>query len=197
LRADFDAMMGPAGHGIPNPEIPLTGGWEAVRRVVDVGGGSGAMLAEILRRWPAIQGALVDIPQTVRRAGVVFAAAGVEERATAVGQSFFDPLPPGADVYLLRKVLNDWPDREAEAILMRCAEASLPAGLVLVLGGVSPDEAPRPLTIEMVLLGGKHRSLSEFRALAEKAGLEVTAAGHQPPGQPGSWGHFVVECQPV
>ncbi|MGE5221546.1 MAG: methyltransferase, partial [Omnitrophica WOR_2 bacterium] len=104
-------------------------------------------------------------------------------------QSFFDPLPQGADLYLLRGILNDWPDREATAILRRCAEAARPAGRVVVLKGVTLDEAPKDLTIEMLLVGGKHRTVTEIRALAREAGLEVSAAGQQP-------GYFVVECRP-
>src|SRR5207249_9005158 len=45
IAASFDALMGPSGHGIPDPEILVTGGWETVRTVVDVGGGTGALLA--------------------------------------------------------------------------------------------------------------------------------------------------------
>ena len=56
IRASFDAMMGPQGHGTPNPEFQITGGWESVRSVVDVGGGTGAMLAEILRSGPGFAG---------------------------------------------------------------------------------------------------------------------------------------------
>src|SRR5262249_37240083 len=114
-------------------------------------------------------------------------------RFTAVGQSFFDPLPTGADLYVLKKVLDDWPDREALAILQRCAEAARPAGRVVILGGVSPDEAgvPSPGLLMLVLVGGKHRILTEFRALARAAGLEVQAAGRLPSGR------FVVECRAV
>src|SRR5262245_33764078 len=46
LAADFDALMGPSGHGTPDPDV-LIGGWESVRTVVDVGGGTGALLAEV------------------------------------------------------------------------------------------------------------------------------------------------------
>jgi hypothetical protein len=127
----------------------------------------------------------------VAQSGEIFRAAGVADRATAIGQSFFDPLPAGADLYLLKKVINDWPDGEATAILRRCAEAARPAARVVVLNSVVPDGAPRPLTIEMVLLGGTHRSVSEFREIAREAGLEVSAAGQQPSG------YFVVECRPA
>jgi SAM-dependent methyltransferase len=191
LRESFDALMGPAGHGTPSPDFQITGGWESVRSVVDVGGGTGAMLAEILRRRPGIRGTLVDVPRTVALSSETFQAAGVAERVETVGQSFFEPLPSGADLYLLRKVINDWPDREAMAILRRCAEAARANGRVVVLGGVGPDNAPRPLVIEMVLVGGKQRTVSEFRTLACESGLEVVATERQPSG------YFVVECRPI
>ncbi|HMJ62885.1 MAG TPA: methyltransferase [Bryobacteraceae bacterium] len=191
IAADFDALIGPMGHGTPNPEFEITGGWDPVRTVVEVGGGTGAMLAEILRTRPHIRGTLVDLPRTVACAAEIFQSAGVGDRVTTSGQSFFDPLPAGADIYLLRGILNDWPDREAIAILSRCAEAARPAGRVVVLKSVGEDGTPKRLSIEMVLLAGKHRSVAEFRELARQSGLEVIAAGSQ------SSGYFVVECRPV
>src|SRR5215470_14844057 len=137
IAASFDALMGPPGHGTPDPEVLLTGGWEQVKTVVDVGGGTGALLAEILRARPPIHGTLVDLPRTVARAGSLLQAAGLGERVRIVGQSFFDPLPAGADLYLLKSILNDWPDQEARLILSRCAQAARPSGRVVILGGVS------------------------------------------------------------
>jgi SAM-dependent methyltransferase len=191
IAASFDALMGPPGHGIPDPEVLLDGDWETVRSVCDVGGGTGALLAEILRARPTVRGILVDLPATVARSTALIESAGVADRFTAVGQSFFDPLPAGADLYVLKKVLDDWPDRESLAILQRCAEAARPRGRVVILGGVSPDEAgvPSPELLMLVLVGGKHRTLTEFRALARAAGLEVQAAGRLPSGR------FVVECR--
>jgi hypothetical protein len=193
VAASFDALMGPAGHGTPDPEVLINGDWESVRTVVDVGGGTGSLLAELLRARPAVRGILVDLPSTVARSGEIFRAAGVAERVTAVGRSFFDPLPAGADLYLLKNLLADWPDREATALLGRCAEAARPAGRVLVLGGVSPDgdRSPSPELLMMVLVGGKGRSLSEFRELGRAAGLDVLTTGCQPSGR------FVVECRPT
>jgi SAM-dependent methyltransferase len=193
IAASFDALMGPDGHGRPDPEVLVGGGWDSVRTVVDVGGGTGALLAEVLRARPAVHGTLVDLPRTVARSGAIFQAAGVAERVTTIGQSFFDPLPAGADLYLLKSVLADWPDRESLAILRRCAEAARPCGRVVILNGVSPDESggPPPEVLMMVLVGGRQRSLTEFRALAHTAGLEVRAAARQ------SSGRFVVECRPA
>jgi hypothetical protein len=189
LGADFDALMSYTGHGTPDASFDISGGWDTVHVVVDVGGGTGAMLAELLRRRPALRGVLVELPATVARAHATFEAAGVGDRVTVAAQSFFDSLPTGGDVYLLRKVLNDWPDRETVAILRRCAEAAEPSGVVVIIGGVYPDGVPRPISVDMLLVGGHHNTLSEFRVLAREAGLDVVAAVD-------GLSHFMVECRP-
>ena len=192
IAALFDALIGPAGHGVPDPEVLVNpADWQHVRTVVDVGGGTGAQLAEILRARPELRGTLVDLPRTVARSAEIFQAAGVAGRATAVGQSFFAPLPGGADLYILKNVLADWPDREAAALLGRCAEAVRPSGRLVVIGGVSPGEKASPELLMLVLVGGKDRTVSEFRDMAREAGLQVTATGRQPTGR------FLVECRPA
>ena len=194
IAAEFDALMGPAGHGVPDFDIELSRGWTGVRTVVDVGGGTGAMLASLLRRHPRARGILVDLPGTVARAGELLESFGVTDRMTLSGQSFFDPLPAGADLYLLKSVLNDWPDEPTVAILRRCAEAArqaAPPGAIAILGGVSADEAPRSLGIDMLVAGGKTSTLTQFTELARQAGAEVVAA------RPQASGRFVVECRPL
>jgi hypothetical protein len=190
IGAEFDALMSYTGHGTPDASLELSGGWDNVRTVVDVGGGAGAMLAELLRARPTLHGILVDLPATVARAGATFEDAGVTDRVTVSPQSFFEPLPAGADLYLLRKVLNDWPDAETVAILRRCAEAAAPSGVVAIIGGVYPDGVPRPISVDMLLVGGHHNTLSEFRVLAREAGLDVVAAAD-------GLSHYMVECRPT
>lgn len=193
VAASFDALMGPSGHGIPDPDIALADGWDSVRTVIDVGGGTGSFLAEILRARPDVRGVLVDRPRTIARSTGTFVDAGVADRVTTVGQSFFDPLPAGADIYFLKNVLADWPDRDALVLLRRCAEAARPSGRVVILGGVSPDAefGPSPELLMLVLVGGKPRTLSQFRELAHQAGLSIRSAGRQ------SSGRYFVECQPA
>jgi hypothetical protein len=187
IAAEFDALMGPAGHGVPGYDVELSRGWDTVRTVVDVGGGTGALLAALLKRHPAARGILVDLPGTVARAGEVIN--DVADRVTLAGQSFFDPLPAGADLYLLKSVLNDWPDEPTVAILRRCAEAAHETTSIAILGGVAPDEAPRELGIDMLVAGGTTSPLAHFTGLARQAGLDVTAARTQASGR------FVVECR--
>ena len=183
IGATFDAFMDDA-HPNRDGHFPLVDGWERVGTVVDVGGGTGALLAAILRAHPHVRGVLVDLPATVARSNDVFEQAGVVDRVTAVGQSFFDPLPAG-DLYVLSGILNDWADEPATAILRRCAEAARPNGTVAITGRFPEGDPPRNLEIEMLLAGGKDRSLEELRCLAAAAGLDVVADEH------------VVECKPI
>ena len=64
-----------------------------------------------------MRGTLVDLPGTVQRA---------EGDFEKVGQPFFDPLPR-ADLYILKSILNDWPDAETDAILANVAHAKTSA----------------------------------------------------------------------
>jgi hypothetical protein len=182
IAREFDLLMGP-GHGKRNPDVLFDAAdWGSIRTVVDVGGGTGSLLVEVLRAHPHLRGFLVDLPRTVERAIQ-------HERMTPVGQSFFDPLPAGKDLYMMDRVLNDWPDAGALRILTRIAEALPPAGRLMVLAGVSGRAKASPELLMMVLVGGKDRTLEEFRALAERAGLRVSNAGVLRSGR------FAVECR--
>ena len=92
---------------------------------------------------------------------------------------------------MLKGVLNDWPDREATAILKRCAEAARPHGRVVAFTGAGPGEEASPELLMMVLVGGRGRTLDEFREIAREAGLEVSGVMRQPSGR------VVAECRPA
>lgn len=171
IGAQFDSLMGIAGHGVPDVSGLLdVVDWSGVRSVVDVGGGTGALLVEVLRARPELTGVLVDLPRVV--AGV-----GELERVRVLGQSFFETLPEGGDLYLLQKVLCDWPDGEVVRILKRCADAAGSRGRVAVFNSTAAGEVPSPVLLMLVLVGGKDRSLDELCVLAGEAGLCVDAVG--------------------
>jgi 2,7-dihydroxy-5-methyl-1-naphthoate 7-O-methyltransferase len=189
VAESFDQLMGP-GHGDPDPDIlPDPGAWPSIRTIVDVGGGTGSLLAAVLRAHPDTRGTLVDVPRAIARSGEVFERAGVADRATAVGQSFFDALPAGADLYFMKSVLSDWPDREAGAILTRCAEAMTPTSRLVLVNGVNPDDTAKPDLLMLVLVGGRERTLADFEPIARQAGLAVSTSGRNAAGR------FLVECR--
>ena len=188
IDAEFDALMGPSGHGVSDPDILLTDDeWRSVRTFVDVGGGTGAMIAEVLRDRPWIRGILVDRPATIERAR----QSAYSDRVTYVAQSFFDPLPRGGDIYLISKTLGDWGDADAVKLLRRLAEAASPAGRIVIAGGVTGADRASLELLMLALVGGKSWTLPEFTDLARKAGLEIVRAGTQKSNR------YVVICKPV
>jgi 2,7-dihydroxy-5-methyl-1-naphthoate 7-O-methyltransferase len=176
ISASFDATMAVDGGNIAVAERY---DWSTVQHVADIGGGTGRLIAEVLQRNPRLRGTLADLPQTAVRARQYLAGLGLDGRCEVVGQSFFDPLPPGADAYLLNRVIHDWDDAAATAILRRCAEAAGSTGRVLVVesqGSPRDDAGFAEMNLRMlVLAGGRERTLDGYSALAADAGLRVTA----------------------
>ncbi|WP_435848223.1 methyltransferase [Streptomyces griseoluteus] len=160
--------------------------WSKVRSVVDVGGHSGAVLMELLRQQPHLRGTLLDLKNAAKVAGRRFAAAGLADRADAVVGDFFEPLPAGADVYLLSALLADWSDEQATAILRRCAEAAGPRGKIL-LAEVNlqvPREDPDSAALELWLratMPSPVRTVEQLKALGTAAGLTLTWEGPATP----------------
>ncbi|MFJ1971427.1 methyltransferase [Streptomyces sp. NPDC087903] len=175
LTDSFNAQMA-AVQGRLAPEVAGAHPWHEARRIADVGGGTGALLEAILRTAPDSAGTLVDLPGTVEGGAERFAAAGLTERTEVVGQSFFDPLPAGADLYVLSQILHDWDDKESVAILARCAEALPAGGRVVVVERVIAEDEGKQLNTEydlrmLVFNKGRERTVEEFTALAAEAGL--------------------------
>lgn len=152
--------------------------WAGVRHVVDVGGGSGRLLAALLRAHPAMRGTLVDLPGTVSAAREAFSSSELAGRCEIIAGSFFDPLPSGGDVYLLSFILHDWSDREALAILRRCAQAAGTSGRVLIRENLVGTDNDQPLVrgqdlLMLVLFGGRERTLEAFAELANTSGMTL------------------------
>lgn len=150
------------------------------RRIVDVGGGHGALLAAILAAHPAARGVLYDRPGVVAGAAEVLRGAGVADRCDAVSGDFFEAVPGGGDAYLLKAVLHDWDDAEAGAILRNCRRAVGPGGKLLVLERVvaPPNEDPEAKFFDLFMMavtGGRERTRDEFAALLAGAGFRLDA----------------------
>ncbi|MEU7055851.1 methyltransferase [Streptomyces sp. NPDC046197] len=168
-----------------------------VETVVDVGGGNGNLLAEVLAERPGLRGVLLELPEAVAQARTRFAGAGLADRVTLAEGSFFDRVPAGGDLYVLSRCLHNWSDERALDIL-RTVRAALPAGGRLVIlekiipSGPGPSPAKLYDLLMLTMVEGRNRTEAEYRALAEKAGFRPTAVHPAPVSDPG--GESAVEA---
>jgi SAM-dependent methyltransferase len=173
LRETFDRQM----TARLREQVPLIVAgveWSRFATVVDVGGGAGTLLAAILSAHPTVHGHLVDLAATAAAARETFDAQGLGHRVEVTGGSFFDPLPAGADAYVLVDILHDWDDEHAHRILARCVEAARPAGRILVIEPVGGLRGDTEMDLVMLALyAGRERRVEEFRAMAAEHGLTV------------------------
>ena len=138
--------------------------------VVDLGGGQGTLLAALLSAHPSVNGVLFDQPTVVADAERVFTDAGVRARATIVAGDFFAKVPSGGDVYLLKSVLHNWADGDAERILQCCRRAMPQRARLLIAerlvpAGNAASEA-KLFDINMLeVVGGRERTEQEYREL--------------------------------
>jgi len=161
-------------------EVARVTNWRGTKRVVDVGGGHGELLVELLKEKPSIEGILFDLPHAAKGAAARFREAGIAERCTVVTGSFFEALPEGADAYVLKSILHNWNDAKALAILKRCHAAMGPGSRVVLVERVMPerprggrrDNAILRSDLNMLVsLGGRERTRREFAAMLAAAGF--------------------------
>ena len=155
--------------------VATTFDFSSVRCVADVGGGRGAVLAEILTRHRHLHGILFDLPYAVAGAAELLAGYGVADRCAVIAGDFRADLPAGADVYLLSAVVHSWSDEDAAALLSRCfAQVDRVIVLDEVIEPAAGDLAALLKDLQlMVFSGGRQRSLAEYRQLLDRAGADV------------------------
>ncbi len=171
----YDAAM--MVHGIAETEPMLDAyDFSDFRTVVDIGGGHGRMLADILNRYPAMEGILFDLPAVVDRSRTIISGLGLSERCQIVGGDFFTSVPT-ADAYIMRHIIHDWDDNEAVSILRNCRQAMNPEGRILVVETVIPPlNEPcfgKWLDLMMLIVGGRERTEEQYRQLFSQAGLKL------------------------
>jgi SAM-dependent methyltransferase len=166
--------------------------FSASRLIVDVGGGLGQLLSTVLRAYPTARGLLFDLPGVVAQAVPLLAEAGLANRCETRGGDMFAEVPRGGDTYLLSRVLHDWDDAKAGAILANCARALAPGNTLLVVDFVLPDHVTPSVSTQqvtkgdlnmLVRTGGRERTEAEQRALFDAAGFSLEritpiATGH-------------------
>jgi len=147
-----------------------------IRSIVDVGGGEGQLLGNILELYPKIRGTVFDLPNERRSTRCNANGSG---RYSYVQGNFFDSVPENAEAYLLCGVLHDWSDEFAGVILRNCRKAMAKNGRLLIVETVVPKtHSPsfsKLLDINMmVMTSGRERTKSDFRDLLDAADFTVT-----------------------
>ncbi len=174
----FDAAMVGI-HGREANAVLTSYDFSSVGIVADIGGGNGSQMTELLRQHPSMQGILFDLPHVIERAKVKMESEQLADRCELVGGSFFESVPSGADIYMMRHIIHDWHEEKALTILRNChAAMSLESKLLVVESVIPPGNEPfggKFLDLVMLLIpGGKERTEEEYRTLFRTAGFEVT-----------------------
>jgi hypothetical protein len=146
--------------------------------VVAVGGNRGQILAPILRAYPSLRGVLFDVPNVVAVAGLFLEEAGVLDRCTLVGGDMFAEVPSGGDIYLLSRVIHDWDDAKATAILQTCRRAVRSQTTLLLVEWALPATLDHSANVQvsvqgdlnmLIRTGGRERTGAEYEALLTAA----------------------------
>jgi SAM-dependent methyltransferase len=146
--------------------------------VVDVGGATGNLLAEILCSYAGPRGILFDRSHVVLDAPALLKTRGVEGRVTIEAGDFFETVPAGADAYVLSHIVHDWNEDQCATILGQCRRVIKPGGRLLIVEMVLPagDTPHLGKVMDMVMLvfpGGQERTEAEYASLLGKSGFRL------------------------
>jgi hypothetical protein len=162
---------------IDGPAVAEAYNFEGIHSIVDVAGGHGFLLATILERNLHLRGTLYEAPHVVEGA-----ANGplkpVMERCTLASGDMFSSVPAGADAYIMKHIIHDWPDDLCIQLLKACRKGVNPLGRLLVVDSVilpSSDFSPgKFLDLQMLIFpGGCERTEKQFRDLFVAAGWQL------------------------
>lgn len=153
------------------------------QRVIDVGGGYGALLSVVLKAYPHLEGASADLAYMEPEALAFLRGSGVAERARFLATDFFRAIPAGADCYLLKYIIHDWEDADCRQIL-RNVRAASGSAVTLIIERIVPERiehadgrAHASVVLGdinmMVATGGVERTEREFRDLIEAEGFTL------------------------
>ncbi|MCP4545646.1 MAG: methyltransferase [bacterium] len=147
--------------------------------VVDVGGGTGALLLRILAKYPEVRGVVAETPVVIAQAERYIAERGYAARCRVEACDFLKAVPPQGDVYLLSNILHDWGDDDCVRVLRNCGADMMSGGRLLIVEMMLP-EGERPsiahlLDLEMLVMGrGRERTLQEYEELLERSGFVLS-----------------------
>lgn len=151
----------------------------SIGKLVDVGGGHGRLISMILKAYPKMRGVLFDLPHAFEGGRKAIAEASLSDRCEVVSGDFFRSAPEGGDAYILSRVIHDWDDERAVAILKVVRKAMAPQSRLLLFETMiqSGHRLSYALLSDLNMVirtGGCERSEAEYRALYKAAGFKLT-----------------------
>jgi cyclopropane fatty-acyl-phospholipid synthase-like methyltransferase len=147
------------------------------RRLLDIGGGSGAYDIELCKQYGALRATVFDLPFVATIAAKKVAEAGLADRIEIVGGNFFEQLPGDHDVHLLSMIMHDWGEAKNRALLRRSFEALPSGGAVVISELLVNDEKTGPAPAALMSLNmlieteGRNYTPAEYSAWLEEAGF--------------------------
>jgi C-methyltransferase len=146
--------------------------------IVDVAGGHGRLLAGILAAAPTAKGVLFDLPHVVAGAGPLLQKHNVIDRVRVAEGSFFDSVPDGGDLYVMKNIIHDWPDDRARQILKTVRAATRDGATLLLVECVIPphdrDFVAKWLDLGMLVENtGRERTAEEYQNLLQQSGFHM------------------------
>lgn len=181
----FDGAMTQLGSFLPLEQMFE---FSSYRTIVDVGGGEGTFLTRILHAHPGVHGTLLDREAAITRAQAKIRDAGLDERFTGEVGDFFEQVPAGADLYVLKGIMHDWNDEKAVQILQTVRKAMRPDSRLLLIDAILQEgggpEARDSYLMDLNLLvnfGGGERTAAQQYQLLEAAGFEPPEIRPLPP----------------
>jgi predicted O-methyltransferase YrrM len=166
-------------HSQEPPAIAAAYDFSTFKTIVDIGGGTGSLLAAILTRHGGPRGVLFDLPRVAAEAPALLKAKGVNDRVTIEAGDFFKTVPAGGDAYVLSHIIHDWDRDQCLTILRHIREVVNSGGRLLIAEMVLPaGDTPHPgKMLDMAMLvwpGGQERTLAEYDHLLSQGGFHLT-----------------------
>ncbi|MBO0722409.1 MAG: methyltransferase [Blastocatellia bacterium] len=152
--------------------------FSGIGKIIDIGGGHGSLLTTILQGFPNLTGILFDSPHVAESARQTIAAAGLADRCEILGGDFFQSVPAGGDVYLMKSIIHDWNDERAVTILKNCRRAMANSSRLLLIEMILPAgaELHPGKFVDFIMLtnhGGLERREDEHEKILQEAGFRL------------------------
>jgi len=156
--------------------------WYGVKKIIDVGGGSGEIIAKFLEFYRNAQGFVLDLQHVQQKAEEKLKLYGFNNRCSFKAGDFFKEVPRWGDLYILSRILHDWGDEEAITILSTVAQSMGGNSTLTIIEKLLPEVIEGNAThLYMTdlniwtMCGGKERTQSQFEALFHQSGLTIKA----------------------